>query len=242
MHVYPVWRYDLWHTILCNTPYIVLCPPGPDAGVKVFLSPGVWEHSGLHDTGEWWGAFLLLLSLVFFSLSCAFFLISAGGWWATHSGICQNDAKGSTHWNAANSSQMVSGITFIYLLLSCIICTFCLFDLFSCSSLTYMCRASAIRTDDSCIVLKVRFFPHVLVPRFIVSLVILYQWHFFFVFSPLNVTFCCLCRPCHVSCECAVKSICSRKGWRVQRHWRISWSPMWSCRGSQAPLITSWPC
>lgn len=26
---------------------------GPDAGVKVLLSPGLWEHSGFHDTDEW---------------------------------------------------------------------------------------------------------------------------------------------------------------------------------------------
>lgn len=63
-----------------------------------------------------------------------------------------------------------------------------------------MCRASAIRTDDSCIVLKVRFLPHVLVPRFIISLVIFYQWHFFFVFFPLKCDFLLLVQtlPCLV--------------------------------------------
>lgn len=63
-----------------------------------------------------------------------------------------------------------------------------------------MCRASAIRTDDSCIVLKVRFFPHVLVPRFIISLVIFYQWHFFFGFFPLKCDFLLLVQtlPCLV--------------------------------------------
>lgn len=33
---------------------------GPDAGVKVFLGPGLWKHSGFHDTGEWWGNFFIL--------------------------------------------------------------------------------------------------------------------------------------------------------------------------------------
>lgn len=35
-------------------------------------------------------------------------VLSAGWWGSALSGICQNDAKGSAHWNAAHSSQVVS--------------------------------------------------------------------------------------------------------------------------------------
>lgn len=58
----------------------------------------------------------------------------------------------------------------------------------------------------------------------------------------VHVTFCFSSRPCLASCGCAVKSICLRRGWRVQRHWPTWWSPMWSCSGSQAPPTISWPC
>ncbi len=54
---------DVTFCSLYSVPFFILCfqthSPGPDAGVKVFLSPGLWEHSGLHDTGEWWGNSLL---------------------------------------------------------------------------------------------------------------------------------------------------------------------------------------
>lgn len=49
-------------------------------------------------------------------------------------------------------------------------------------------------------------------------------------------------RPCRALCGCAVKSICLKRGWRVQRRWPTWWSPTWSCKGSQAPPTTWWPC
>lgn len=184
----------------------------------------------LRSPWHWWMVrsfsflFFFLSSSLFFSSHVLIFLISAGGWWATHSGICQNDAKGSTHWNAANSSQMVSNLTFIIELTLYPLYLFFTCYLFSFSSLTYMCRAGAIRTDDSCIVLKVRLFPGALAPPFIISLVILYQLYSPAPPHPPIMTFHCSSRPFRASCGCAVKSICSRKGWMVQRRWPISWS------------------
>lgn len=58
VQVYAVGWYGTWYTVFCDlrissSLFDLITCPGPDAGVKVFLSPGIWEHSGLHDTGEW---------------------------------------------------------------------------------------------------------------------------------------------------------------------------------------------
>lgn len=65
----------VWRVLTASDAYInfyIIPSSGPDAGVKVFLSPGLWEHSGLHDTGEWWDSHLLLvfppLFLLFWAL------------------------------------------------------------------------------------------------------------------------------------------------------------------------------
>lgn len=132
--------------------------------------------------------------------------LSASRWRAALSGFCQNDAKGQTHRNAAYSRQMVSKshickntrlrnpiLTFLSLSLS----------------LTYMCRAGAIRTDDSCIVLKVKNYIHLMKIQCLNSCI-----------HVLDDSLCVHTdRLCRVWCGCAVKIGYSRSGWRGRRRW-----------------------
>ncbi len=62
------------------------------------------------------------------------------------------------------------------------------------------------------------------------------------MFFNMQVTSHCSFRPSRASFGCVVKSICLKRGLRVQRHWPTLWSLMWSCRGSQVPPTTWWQC
>lgn len=44
-----------WYSSSTKTLFIAIASSGPDAGIKVFLSPGLWKHSGLINSGKWWG-------------------------------------------------------------------------------------------------------------------------------------------------------------------------------------------